>query len=520
MERELLVPIGDVGNTFESLKQLSNKQNTQRLRTCLMDFATDVWWKFDEHLCMSVAEMLVELLRSHSYDTFIRQWSSVCLANIWGVVDTNGYKTTLFLNRDVVLLNVCDLLIATLDPVLVQPSSVNIDQDTKVRIRSILDALWMCLPQNKKLKEYNVLGDDTAWPHKPTDDEWDEITKNELTMHSLRFALALIQIAKTHPTLGLLVKPRFFEVKKVRPDLCFSQNGHQYMVIRTCHEYICTVRWELVIVQRLEDGVAVGQLQKWRLKDVQRIIRDNDEHLMKHLLANLQALPYTVLHAPLPLSRLAIKCLYDNWPFDCRDRSYPSPQFPDFKKHFKNDYLPESYILQSREGTEFRIYRHSDLEPFNHLLHGTEKRENRIKLSMSTYTLNFVLQFPRGCGYEQMKAAEMTLERAIGVIQEAHPYLDHFSGLMDTVATWITREHYDPKDEWLQYVRLLMWNIEPNREPYHLGLANWCVYKIMDVTRSSSPRWRQGEDLFSRLNVNDCRAVFASILATIQCAKT
>jgi len=113
----------------------------------------------------------------------------------------------------------------------------------------------------------------------------------------------------------------------------------------------------------------------------------------------------------------------------------------------------------------------------------------------------------------------MTLERAIGVIQEAHPYLNHFSGLMDTIATWITREHYPPKDEWLQYVRLLMWNIEPNREPYHLGLANWCVYKIMDEYRPS-PRRRQGEDLFSRLDVNDCRAVFASILATIQCAET
>ena len=90
MERELLVPIGDVGNTFESFKQLSDKQNTQRLYTCLVDLAKDVWRKFDEHLCKSVAEVLVELLRTHSYDTFIRQWSSVCLANIWGVEEGNA----------------------------------------------------------------------------------------------------------------------------------------------------------------------------------------------------------------------------------------------------------------------------------------------------------------------------------------------------------------------------------------------------------------------------------------------
>lgn len=507
-------------NAYEFFTQCPrDREKRNTLHICLVDLAT-ILHTDDDH--KSVAKVLVKLLRTHSYDKCIRQWSSVCLAHRVGVDNTNGYQFDVpltltnehFLNRDVVLLNVCDLLIDTLYPILVQTASANIDQDTKVRIRSILNALWMCLPQNEKLEEYEGLWC-IAWPNKPTNDEWDNIRHNEQTMHSLRFALALIQIAKTHPTLGLLVKPQFFEVEEVRPDLCFSQNGHQYTVIRTSHEYRFTVRCELVIVQRLEDGVAVGQLQKWRLRDVQRIIRDNDEHLMKQLLANLQALPYTVLYGPLPLSRLTIKCLYDDWPFCPRDRSYPSPQFPDFKKHLGDDYLPEPYIFQSLEGGEFRVYRHSDLEPFKHLLHGTEKRENRIKLSMSTYTLNFVLQFPRGCGYEQMKAAEMTLERAIGVIQEGHPYLNHFSVLMDTVATWITRENY----EWLQYVRLLMWNIEPNREPYHLGLANWCVYKIMDDKRPS-PRRRQGENLFSRLDVNDCRAVFASILATIHCAET
>ena len=511
-------------NAYESFTQCPrDREKRNTLHICLVDLATILHPDNDRK---SVATVLVELLGTHSYDKCIRQWSSVCLAHRVGVDNTNGFQfdvpltneTKHFLNRDVVLLNICDLLIDTLYPILVQTASANIDQDTKVQIRSILDALWMCLPQNEKLEEYEGLWC-IAWPNKPTNDEWDNIRHNEQTMHSLRFALALIQIAKTHPTLGLLVKPQFFEVEKVRPYLCFSRNGHQYVVIRTSQEYRCTVRWELVIVQRLEDGVAVGELQKWPLKNVQRIIRDNDEHLMKQLLANLQALPYTVLYGPLPLSRQAIKCLYDNWPFCPREKSYPSPQFPDFKQHLRNDYLPEPYILQSLEGAEFSVYLRSVLEPFKHLLHGTEKRENRIKLSVSNYTLNLMLQFPRGCGYEQMKAVEMTLERAIGVIQEAHPYLNHFSGLMDTIATWITREHYPPKDEWLQYVRLLMWNIEPNREPYHLGLANWCVYKIMDEYRPS-PRRRQGEDLFSHLDVNDCREVYASILATIQCAET